>query len=160
MTRIGVTGHVNVTEDLIPLVYADIALILADAGDPTDLVGISCIARGADSVFAQAVLDAGGHLEVVLPSRNYRERKVKLDHVEKFDELVARATTVRVMDYDEVGRDAYEAANEAVVGTADRLIAVWDSKPSEKGGTGTVVELARAKGVPVEIIWPDGAARR
>ncbi|WP_330181256.1 hypothetical protein OHB26_33505 [Nocardia sp. NBC_01503] len=149
----------NITDDSIPLVYADIARILADAGDPADLVGISCIARGADSVFAQAVLDAGGHLEVVLPSRNYRERKVKPDHLDEFDALIAEATTVRVMDYDEAGRDAYEAANEAVVGTADCLIAVWDSKPSEKGGTGTVVELARVKGVPVEIVWPDGAAR-
>ncbi|MFD6355111.1 hypothetical protein [Nocardia tengchongensis] len=160
MTRIGVTGHMNITEDSVPLVYAEIARLLADAGDPAELIGVSCIARGADSVFAQAVLDAGGRLEVVLPSRDYRERKVKPDHAELFDTLLSRAETVRVMEFDEANREAYEAANEAVVGTCDRLIAVWDGQPGEQGGTGTVVKLARDKNLSVDIVWPDGAARR
>ncbi|MEV6767337.1 hypothetical protein AB0N05_01765 [Nocardia sp. NPDC051030] len=158
MTRIGVTGHMNITEDTVPLVYDEVATILAQV-ESVDLVGISCIARGADSVFAQAVLDAGGRLEVVLPSRNYRERKVKPDHAEQFDRLLRHADAVHVMDFDDAGREAYEVANEALVGLSDKLIAVWDSRPGEKGGTGTVVELAREKGVPVEIVWPDGASR-
>lgn len=111
---------------------------MAAAAEPADLVGVSCIARGADSVFAVAVLDVGGRLEVVLPSRNYRERKVKPDHAAQFDDLVARAAVVRVMDFDDAGREAYEAANEAVVGTCDRLIAVWDCQASEKCVTGYV----------------------
>ncbi|MFE2995017.1 hypothetical protein ACFXG4_08400 [Nocardia sp. NPDC059246] len=160
MTRIAVTGHMNITPATAPLVYSAIRAHLGDmAVASAELVGISCIARGSDSVFAQAVLDAGGQLEVVLPSRNYRSDKVKPDHVEQFDQLMDRATTVRVMDFDDAGREAYEAANEAVVDSCDELVAVWDSQPSEKGGTGTVVDLARAKGVPVTIVWPDGAAR-
>ncbi|MEV6072511.1 hypothetical protein AB0L82_38715 [Nocardia sp. NPDC052001] len=159
MTRIGVTGHMNITRDSVPAIYREIVRILSATGDPAGLVGVSCIARGADSVFAQAVLDVGGRLEVVLPSRSYRERKVKPDHAEVFDGLIARAAIVRVMDFDDAGREAYEAANEAVVGTCDQLIAVWDGQPSEQGGTGTVVELARAKGVPVDIVWPPDAAR-
>ncbi|MEV6096942.1 hypothetical protein [Nocardia sp. NPDC051981] len=159
MTRIGVTGHMNITAGSVPLVYWAIASVLAEASDPADLVGISCIARGADSVFAQAVLAAAGQLEVVLPSRNYRERKVKPDHADLFGKLIARAATVRVMEFDDTGREAYEVANEAVVATRDRLIAVWNGMPSEKGGTGTVVDLAIEKGVPVDIVWPDAAAR-
>ncbi|MFC9892079.1 hypothetical protein ACFVMC_00155 [Nocardia sp. NPDC127579] len=149
----------NITESTKSLVYEAIRKILADAGDPAELIGVSCIARGADTVFAQAVLDAGGNLEVVLPSRKYRERKVKPDHATQFDTLIEQAAEVRVMDFDDAGREAYEAANEAVVGTCDQLIAVWDSQISEKGGTGTVVELAREKSVPVIIVWPDGAER-
>ncbi|MRH89215.1 hypothetical protein GFY24_17465 [Nocardia sp. SYP-A9097] len=159
MTRIGVTGHMNITAESVSLVYAEIARLLAEAGDPAELVGVSCIARGADSIFAQAVLDAGGRLEVVLPSRNYRQRKVKPDHAELFDTLISRADTVHVMEFDDAGKEAYEAANAAVVGTCDRLIAVWDGQPSEQGGTGTVVELARDNNLPVDIVWPDGAAR-
>src|SRR6476646_5895802 len=101
MARIGVTGHMNITADTVPFVYDEIRKVLARQGDPDDLVGVSCIARGADSVFARAVLDAGGRLEVVLPSTNYRQRKVKPDHAELFDELIARADTVRVMDFDD-----------------------------------------------------------
>ncbi|WP_327111466.1 hypothetical protein OHB12_25820 [Nocardia sp. NBC_01730] len=125
----------------------------------SDLVGVSCIARGADSVFAQAVLDVGGQLEVVLPSRNYRERKVKPDHAELFDKLQSRAAVVRVMDFDDAGREAYEAANEAMLSSCDRLVAVWDGAAGERGGTGTVVELARTRGVPVDVVWPEGAVR-
>ncbi|MFE6861931.1 hypothetical protein [Nocardia sp. NPDC057668] len=159
MTRIAVTGHMNITADSVPLIYSEIRRILAAAGDGASLVGISCIARGADSVFAQAVLDAGGALEVVVPSRNYREDKVKPGHLAQFDALIEAATTVRVMDFEDAGRDAYEAANAVLVGSSDRLIAVWDSQPSEQGGTGTVVDLAHGRGLPVAIVWPEGAAR-
>ncbi|MGW4720733.1 hypothetical protein [Nocardia sp. NPDC004260] len=158
MVRIGVTGHMNITEATASLVY-DAVRALLDEHDPRELVGVSCVARGSDSVFAQAVLDAGGRLEVVLPSRNYRERKVKPDHAELFDELVKRATTVRVMDFDDAGREAYEAANDVVVGSVDRLVAVWDGDAGQRAGTGTVVELARERGVPVDVVWPNGAAR-
>ncbi len=154
--RISVTGHMNITAATADLVRKAIIELLA--GTP-DLVGISCIARGADSVFAEAVLDIGGQLEVVLPSTNYREAKVKPDHLAQFDALVARATTVRVMDFDNAGREAYEAANEALVRGVDRMIAVWDGQDGQRAGTGTVVELARQRGIPVDIVWPQGAAR-
>ncbi|MEV4241082.1 MULTISPECIES: hypothetical protein [unclassified Nocardia] len=159
MARIGITGHMNITMDTVRLVYDEISKLLADLGDPVELVGISCIARGADSVFAQAVLDAGGRLEVVVPSTNYRERKVEPDHADLFDKLIARADTVRVMNFDDAGRAAYEAANEAMLSSCDRLFAVWDGQASAEGGTGTVVDLARRHGVPVQIVWPAGAER-
>lgn len=158
MPRIGVTGHMNITDDTVPLVYEAISALLAYE-DPAVLTGVSCIARGADSVFAQAVLDVGGKLEVILPSRNYRERKVKPDHAELFDKLLAQADAVRIMDFEDTGRDAYEAANEAMLASCERLIAVWDGEVGQKGGTGTVVELAHTQNIHVTIIWPDGAAR-
>ncbi|MGW1740589.1 hypothetical protein ACWCPQ_17465 [Nocardia sp. NPDC001965] len=146
----------NITEETEVLVREEIARRLTEV---PDLVGVSCIARGADSVFAQAVLEAGGRLEVVLPARNYREAKVKPDHAPVFDELVARASEVRVMNFEEASREAYEAANEGLLGTADRLVAVWDGEGGEAGGTGSVVKLARERGVPVDVVWPEGAAR-
>jgi hypothetical protein len=36
------------------------------------LVGISCLADGADQLFARAVVDMGGALEVVIPAERYR----------------------------------------------------------------------------------------
>ncbi|MEV0298847.1 hypothetical protein [Nocardia sp. NPDC050710] len=158
MVRIGVTGHMNITEATAPLVYEAVRALLA-GHEPDSLIGVSCIARGADSVFARAVLEVGGQLEVVLPSRNYRAAKVPPDHAELFDDLVRRAAEVRVMDFDDAGREAYETANDVVVGSVDRLVAIWDGEAGEKGGTGTVVELARTRGVPVDIVWPVGAER-
>ncbi|MCX0271667.1 hypothetical protein NLM24_13300 [Nocardia zapadnayensis] len=154
--RVAVTGHLNITAETAVLVREEIARRLTEI---PNLVGVSCIARGADSVFAQAVLEVGGRLEVVLPSRNHREARVKPDHVPVFDELVARASEVQVMDFEEAGREAYEAANEALLGAADRLIAVWDGEGGESGGTGSVVKLARERGLAVDVVWPEGAAR-
>ncbi|WP_228002116.1 hypothetical protein [Nocardia australiensis] len=154
--RVAVTGHMNITAETEGLVYSEIAKRLA--GQP-DLVGVSCIARGADSVFARVVLDLGGRLEVILPTSNYREQKVKPDHRELFDELIARAAVVRAMGFSEAGREAYEAANAALLDSSDRLVAVWDGQISERGGTGTVVELARSQGIAVDVVWPTGAAR-
>ncbi|MEU6189767.1 hypothetical protein [Nocardia sp. NPDC047038] len=156
--RIGITGHTNVTQATEPLVCAEIGALLA-AYPAADLVGVSCLARGADSMFAKAVLDAGGQLEVVLPSRDYRDTQVRPDHAGLFDELVARAAAVRVMDFDDAGPDAYEAANETMLASCDRLIAIWDGEAGPRGGTGSVVALARRRAVPVEIVWPEGAAR-
>lgn len=154
--RISVTGHMNIAAEMVPIVRAAIADLIA--GLP-GVVGISCLARGADSVFAEIVLEAGGQLEVVLPSRDYRDSKVKPDQLAQFDTLIARAATVRVMDFDSAGREAYEAANEVLVGEADRMIAVWDGKVGERAGTGTVVALARERGIPVDVVWPNGAGR-
>ncbi len=157
--RFGVTGHMNITTETADLVYAEIVALLTTA-NVGELVGISCLARGADAVFAQAVLEAGGRLQVVLPSRNYRQRKVKPAYAEQFDRLLDRAEVVLTMDFDDTGVDAYEAANDAVLDSCDRLVAVWDGENGDKGGTGSVVEMARERGIPVDVVWPEGAMRR
>lgn len=159
MPRIAITGHMNLTATSVPLVYEAITGALAPHADD-ELTGISCIARGADSIFAQAVLDVGGMLEVVLPAAGYREQKVKPDHAPQFDELMRRATTVRVLPFAHANRPAYEAANEVLVSTCDTLFAVWDGQGgADKGGTTSVVEYAQSRSVPVHVIWPEGASR-
>jgi hypothetical protein len=73
----------NLTADSVPLVYQAITGALA-LYSTHKLTGISCIAQGADSVFAQAVLDLSGKLEVILPAADYREQKVKPDRAPQF----------------------------------------------------------------------------
>ncbi|ASU81584.1 hypothetical protein CDO52_01160 [Nocardiopsis gilva YIM 90087] len=159
MTRIGITGHSNLSADSVPLVRDALADLLAPYADG-DLVGLSCLARGADQVFAEVVLDAGGKLEVVLPAVDYREAKVKPHNLDQFDELLMRSTLVRYMPHKTAGRAAYEDANEAILGGIDRLVAVWDGQSSGgKGGTGDAVNAARGRGVPVDVVWPEGARR-
>ena len=51
-------------------------------------------------------------------------------------------------------------ASNVMLDTADRLFAVWDSKPARAyGGTADVVAEAQKRGIPVTGIWPEGAAR-
>jgi len=152
-------GHVNLTPASEPLLYQAITDALTpyvDAG----LTGISCIAQGADSIFARVVLDLGGRLEVLVPAENYRAKKVPPDYARVFDELIGKAAEVRVLPFAEADPEAYDAANQVMVSASDLVFAVWDGNAGGgKGSTASVVEYARAKGVPVEVIWPEGAQR-
>lgn len=157
--RYGITGHMDLTPQTVTLVSSEISAALASV-PPAELIGVSCLAAGADTLFARAVLDLGGALHVVLPSEDYGARKVKPQHRAEFDDLLRRALRVRTMPFETAGREAYEAANEAVLASIDRLIAVWDGRsPVDRGGTAAVVSEAGRRGIPVRIVWPDGARR-
>lgn len=159
MPRIAVTGHMNLSPDTVDAVRDEIAQALS-RHDPAELTGLSCIARGADTLFAEEVIRLNGSLEVYLPSTDYRDQKVKPDHLSTFDRLVKAATVVHVMPFTSANREAYEATNEAMLATCDQLYAVWDGQnPVDQGGTGAVVSAARSRGLPVRIFWPDGARR-
>lgn len=159
MVRVGVTGHSDLTIETRSVVSRAIKESLS-AHDSATLVGVSCLARGADQVFARAVLDLGGALEVVLPAADYRERKVKPDNAAEFDDLISRAATITTEPFQTSGREAYFAASHRLLSTVDEVIAVWDGKPSGGlGGTADVVAAARAQGIPLTIVWPEGAAR-
>lgn len=159
MTTYGVTGHMNLTPDTVALVSNALRAELADES-AGGLVGVSCLAQGADALFARVIIDLGGRLRVVLPSEDYRESKVKPYYRAEFDALLDEANEVRTMPFPTANRDAYTAANEALVAQCDVLFAVWDGGPSGgKGGTADVVAYARERGTPVRVIWPRGAAR-
>ncbi|GAA5060862.1 hypothetical protein [Streptomyces similanensis] len=160
MTTIAVTGHMDLTEASVPLVREALRRALEAYG--ADLDGISCLAAGADSVFADVVLELGGRLFAVIPSKDYRAVKVKPDHADTFDRLVRAATEVTVLDHETANRAAYEDANAVLLRRADRLVAVWNGEPpsGKGGGTADTVLDARAAGLPVDVVWPDGAVRR
>ncbi|WEH16550.1 hypothetical protein [Streptomyces sp. VNUA24] len=162
MTTIAVTGHLDLTDGTVPLVRAALDTLLRPYAVDGRLVGVSCVAKGADTLFAEAVLALGGRLVVVTPSRDYRRNTVEAEHGASYDRLVGAAAEVVALPYETAGRQAYEAANAVLVARADRLVAVWDGAPptGNGGGTADAVLDARAAGVPVDVVWPDGAARR
>jgi hypothetical protein len=159
LPRIGISGHSNLAADTVPLVADGIRNALAEHA-ARNLVGVTCLARGADQVFARVVLDLGGTVEVVLPAADYRERKVKPGNADEFDALIAEASEVRTMPFAESTREAYMAASEHVLANVHALVAVWDGGPSGgHGGTADVVDAARERGLPVTVVWPDRARR-
>lgn len=159
MPVVAVTGHMDLAEQSGPLVRSALREVLTEQREP--LIGISCLAPGADSLFAEAVLEARGALLVVLPSRDYRATHVRPAHARDFDRLLAAAEEVIVLPFERAGREAYEAANKELIRRADLLVAVWDgSAPSGRGGgTADAVQEARDAGVPVRVVWPEHAAR-
>ncbi|GHE38107.1 hypothetical protein [Streptomyces capitiformicae] len=161
MTTIAVTGHMDLTDASVPLVRAALLELLKPYAAER-LTSVSCIAKGADSLFAEAVLEVGGRMVAVIPSQDYRQSKVNPDHASTFDWLIEAADEVLVLPHETANRSAYEDANRTLLKRADRLVAVWDGEPpsGKGGGTADTVMEARATGLPVDVVWPEGVARR
>jgi hypothetical protein len=125
---------------------------------PADLIGVSCIADGADTLFAEAMLDAGGRLEVVVPADQYRAG-LPVEHHPTYDRLLEAAGEIHRLPFQESTSEAHMAASERMLELVGELFAVWDGKPARGYGTADVVEAARQRDVPITVIWPDGAYR-
>ncbi|GIF67774.1 hypothetical protein Ais01nite_58090 [Asanoa ishikariensis] len=156
MPRIGVTGHVRLAEGTAELVYAELVATLTAHGDGA-LHGVTCLADGADQLFARAVAALGGTYEVILPATDYRtvvgDRKT-------FDDLLGKAVHVDYAPFATSEPAAYFAASELLLRRVDHLVAVWDGQPSDVvSSTANVVRTARDHGLPVTVIWPAGARR-
>jgi hypothetical protein len=148
VTIVGITGHRELRHPVE--VRRQLDAILAMVAPP--LVGVTSLAAGADQLFAAAVVDAGGSLEVIVPSRGYVESLPDVAR-ERFEHFEALASHVSLLDFDEVGSDAYLAAGLAMLERCDALIAVWDGEPSRgAGGTADIVRRAQDRGIPVRIV--------
>ena len=157
MHRIAISGHRGLSSPTAQLV--DKAIRAALAEHAPDVTGISCLADGADQIFARAVTDLGGTLEAVIPAAEYRE-KLPEDSHPGYDDLIARAADVHRLPFTESTPESHMAASKLMVDQADELYAVWDGKPARSyGGTADVVAYARERSTPVRVIWPDGAQR-
>lgn len=158
MPRIAISGHRELPSATERLVKD--ALTGALEGFPVpSLVGVSCLADGADALFAEAVLDRGGRLEVVVPAVEYRDG-LPAEHHATYDRLLAAAEEVYPLDFEESTSEAHMAASERMLDLTEALFAVWDGLPARGfGGTADVVREARRRGLPVTVIWPPGARR-
>ncbi|MCF3142191.1 hypothetical protein [Streptomyces platensis] len=156
--RVGITGHRGLPEPVEAQVRA-LLLEHVETYDARDLVCISCIADGPDAWWAHAVVAAGGQIEVVVPAAEYREGLPDWHHP-VYDNLMQRASDVHETGLKESTSEAHQAGSEILVGLSDRLVAVWDGQPARGyGGTADVVAYAERVGVPVTILWPEGASR-
>jgi hypothetical protein len=155
--RIAISGHRGLADPTADLVGRAIRVALAEAGP--DVTGISCLADGADLIFARAVTDLGGNLEAIIPADQYRDSLPADSHPE-YDRLLATATAVSRLPCAALTCESYMAASMLMIDTADELYAVWDGQPARGyGGTADVVAYAREHGKPVRVIWPAGARR-
>lgn len=156
MTQLAITGHRGLSAELEAQIDRMIRAAVAESGD---VGGVSCLADGADAVFAQAVLDAGGALVAVLPALGYRE-SLPEDYRPVYDRLLAQAAKVVQLPFVTPDPHAYMEAGKRMVDESDALLAVWDGQPGRgPGGTADVVAYARSRGVPVTVLWPEGAIR-
>ncbi|MBB5156769.1 hypothetical protein [Saccharopolyspora phatthalungensis] len=156
--RVAITGHRELPVETARLVESRLR---AEIGGyrAAELVGVTCLADGADSIFARLVLAHGGRLSVIIPASEYRAGQPEPHHA-TFDALCAKASEIIELDFVAPEPPAYLAAGLRMLDTADHLIAVWDGRPARgPGGTADIVAAAHDRGLSVTVVWPPGAQR-
>lgn len=157
MTIIACSGHQDIPSSAEDFVRAGVLAVLQRYEG--EVVGTCALAAGADQIFASAVLETGGALHVVIPSARYDETFAESDR-RQYERLLARATNVELLPFEEPSEDAFLAAGLRLVDGADVLVAIWDGRQARgRGGTGDVVDYARSNGTSVVIVWPTGVRR-
>jgi hypothetical protein len=155
---VGMTGHLGLSPSISELVAEALRSKLAVYAP--DFVGVTMLGPGADQLFARIVLELGGFLYVVVPAARYRDGFEEQADREDYDELYARCSYFERLEHTESTERAHMDGGQTVVDRAHVLVAVWDGQPSRGlGGTADVVAYAREQGVPVEVVWPEGATR-
>src|ERR1039457_5365987 len=96
--RIAVSGHRGLPAGTADLIGEAIRVALGEQA--AAVAGLSCLADGADQIFARAVLDAGGEIEAVVPALKYREG-LPADAIAEYDALLARAVRVHRLPFTE-----------------------------------------------------------
>jgi hypothetical protein len=142
--KVGITGHQSLTDpqgwDWVKL---EMDAQLTKLTEP--IIGLTCLAVGADSLFAQLVLQHHGSIEAVLPFPGY-EGRLQPHHRHEHRRLLDRASKVTTLPRQSTDEESYLAAGKSVVDLAELVIAVWDGKPAKGlGGTADIVEYARGK---------------
>ncbi len=141
-------------------------------------VGYGSLASGADILFAEAIIEAGGEVHVVLPFAYEDFLRISVadsgaEWTERFERLihhprmrVSLATFDPFLGDDEIFGYAARYAMGLAVMRADILggptvqLAVWDGVGGA-GPAGTSADVAFWRdqlGRPCEVIWPAGAA--
>lgn len=157
MTVVGVTGHQHLPPESRTHIASGIDEVLRSRS--ADLIGVCSLAAGADQLFAQAVLDLGGALHVVVPCERYDETFGQADLL-RFRKLLRAAARVETLAHPVPTEEAFLDAGHRVADICDVLVAVWDGKPARGiGGTADVVDYAKSVGRDVVIIWPPGVER-
>lgn len=145
MFRIGIVGHRYLANSETVAFVAEQSLVVlkqVQVKHP-DVVALSAIAEGADTLFAEAALLLGIPLEIVRPFEDYAtDFETHLART-RYETLRAAARCEEILTRKERSDAAYEAAMNWVVMRSDLLVVAWDGRPAEgAGGTGDAVKRA------------------
>ena len=159
MKTIAITGHRKLANQ--DEVRQNIALSLQYFQSlDKDLLAISALAVGADTIFAQEAIKINIPVRYVLPFdlKEY-EKDFSPSELEVMRDLLAQneqkyevASFLKDSNPD-TRNEAYLVVGKHLVDECDVLLAVWDGQVAKgKGGTGDVVAYARTQGKKLHIV--------
>ncbi|MFJ8623916.1 hypothetical protein ACIRD3_13855 [Kitasatospora sp. NPDC093550] len=165
--RVGVTGHRSLDDPsaLTPVIHEAVrglAQRLLGGSRPPPLVVLSALAEGADRLVVRELLtEPGARFEAVLPlpPEDYLTDFAGAASKAEFSDLLSRSAATWQAPPSRTREEAYERAGRHIVDRSDVLVALWDGRPARgRGGTATVVDYAKERGVPLAWVRTTGGA--
>ncbi len=136
-----------------------VALLAGEAAASGDVVAVSALAEGADTIFAEAALSTDVPLEIVRPFRRYEDEFPTERSRTRYRALVAAARRETQLPFAACSPRAYEAAMRWVTDACDVLVAAWDGAPPRSVG-GTAGAVRYAESIGRRIVHLDVVAHR
>ena len=142
--KAGITGHQNL---LWPGAEEWVRQSLAAAVLEFHVTrGLTSLARGADQLFAEVLLEAEIPFTAIVPSAGY-EQTFGDDLRTKYEDLLRQADGVENLGRAKPSERAFLEAGQWIVDHTDVVFAVWDGEEARgMGGTGDIVKYARREG--------------
>ncbi|MFC5723988.1 hypothetical protein ACFP1Z_27860 [Streptomyces gamaensis] len=152
-------GHADLNPATAGLLEDELSARLRRAGGD-GAAGLVRAGAGLPVVFGRAVRRARRRLVVVLPAQGVVPAPLSARERTATRELLVMAEHVHLLTCDPGDRDACVTADEGIIASSRRVLAVWDGSPSNgRDATAHLVAYARARGIPVDVVWPKGAGR-
>jgi hypothetical protein len=144
----GITGHQDLgPPETVSWVARTIDELIDEYGIDR---GVTCLARGADQLYAILLQRRGRPYVAVIPSHDYSTVFAGPEDSTAFSSFLARAAERDTLPFTQASEEAYYAAGKRVVDLSDVLLAAWNGLPAKGlGGTADIVAYARTQGKPV-----------
>lgn len=153
--RVGISGHQRLRnpddwEWVRQEMRACIALL------PQPVIGVTSLAIGADSLFAEIVLALGGTLEVVVPFSGYEEKFTSDADRQRYIRFLGCAGRVEILPRHNTDEESYYAAGKRVVDLSGLVVLCWDGRlAAGLGGTADIAGYAQSQRKPTVHLNPE-----
>jgi hypothetical protein len=118
-------------------------------------IGLTCLAIGADQLFAQVLDKFNIPYIAIVPSEKYVETFAQGSDRENYNKYLIKAKEAIKLDFPAPSEQAYYEAGKYVVDHSDMLFAIWNGKAAKGlGGTGDVVKYGKMKKKKIVHINP------
>ncbi len=149
----GITGHQNLG-DQETISWVEDCLI-QEIPKYHITKGLTCLAIGADQLFAEVLEQFYIPYIAIVPSDGYEGTFENESARENYFSYLAKADDTIRLNFPSPSEEAFYAAGKHIVDYCDILFAIWNGKPAKGlGGTGDVVEYASRKKKKVIHINP------
>lgn len=149
---VGITGH-RFLHDRLVIAFLEKQIkktILDIRREHENILVLSSLAEGADTLFTKIAIGCGIVFEAVIPFLNYEEDFNTYESHKLYQNLLQEAAKIHRLRFQKRSNMAYLAGGKWVVNHCDVLIAVWNGLPAAgEGGTGDIVAYAMRKKRPI-----------